>query len=125
MRIEQLTLEQGLAQGQLLSYVYIREISRVVIGRTPQEIRLPEIMEVRFFQLDVEIRIFPGENGLSAVKLSAEEGDIYISKKRDIANPNRFGNKLHFREYLVPDEDGQMCIDQVCLTGWEGGTCDA
>lgn len=121
MKIEELSLEQGLQQGQQLSFAYIREISRVVIGKTPQELRLPEVLEVRFFQPDKEIRIFPGENGLCAVKLSREEGDTFISRERALANPQRFGKRLRFREYLTPDADGQMCISQVCLTEWEGG----
>ncbi len=125
MKIEKLSLEQGLRQGSLLSFVYIREISRVVIGKTPQEIRLPEVLEVRFFQPDTEIRIFPGESGLQAVKLSREEGDTFISKERMLANPQRFGKLIRFREYLTPDGDGQMCIDQVCLTEWEGGEANA
>ena len=121
MRIDELSLNQGLEQGQALPYVYIREMSRIVIGRNPQEICLPEVLEARFFRPGTEIRIFRGESGLNAVKISAEEGDTYIDSTRTLANPQRFGSRLRFREYLTPDEDGQMCIEEVCLTDWEGG----
>ena len=121
MKIEELSPEQGLIQGQLLDFVYIRELSRVEIGRTPREVSLQELLELRFFQEDTEIRIFPAEDGLRAVKLTCEEGDVFLSAERLLANPQKFGRKLHFRKYLTPDADGQMCIDQVCLTKWEGG----
>ena len=120
MKIEELSPEQGLMQGQMLDYVYIRELSRVEIGRTPREVSLSEILELRFFREDTEIRIFPCEDGLRAVKLTCEEGDVFLSAERRIANPRQFGRKLRFRKYLMPDADGQMCIDQICLTKWEG-----
>lgn len=122
MKIETIScVEQAIEQGRNLTYIYFREYSRVVIGEMPITFNEEQLLEARFFNENCEIRLFRTEQGLCAVKLTADPQDQYIEHRRAIANPKLFGEQLITRDYLAPDEDGQMCVAQTCMAGWKGG----
>ena len=124
MRVEKLSsVYEAINQGKQLSFVYIREYSRVAVGLSSLKINEDDILEVRFFQDEIEIRIVQVDDGYHCVKLIAEENDAYIEHVREIINPTLFGKRIKIREYLSTDDDGQTYVAHTCLAGWEGENC--
>jgi len=115
-------IRPAIEQAGALPFAFIREYSRVVIGAMPQPFDEEQVIEARFFGEGQEIRLFRNDEGaLCAARLIAEETDVYIEHTHTLTNPKLFGEKLVTREYLTADEDGQMIVDQVCMTSWTGG----
>jgi len=90
------------------------------MGPTPKAVDLEELIEARFFNETEEIRLFQGEDGLQAVRLSAEAGDIWLEETRQLMNPV-FGSSITLSRNVGFDEDGQAYVAAVRLIGWKGG----
>ena len=72
MKKEVLPLPQAWEMGMQLPWVYLRSLSRVYLGKTPEGLTMDELLEARFFSNLEEIRIFLSEDGLKAVRLEEE-----------------------------------------------------
>lgn len=120
MKIEPITVRDAAERGRSLPYALIRSLSRVTLGPTPDEIDFDELIEARFFDSEQEVRIFRGEMGFQAARLTAEDGDITIERAHDLANPI-FGETVTVCSVLDFDEDGQAHIAHTRLAGWKGG----
>lgn len=118
MRCEQLSVEEALYQGSALPHAYIRSLSTVTLGVTPEKISTDELMEARFFSSEEEIRVFKADDILQAVRLVMESSDRAIVETYVLDN-RKFGEKVSVRHTLASDEDGQTYITETCLVGWE------
>lgn len=120
MKTEYLDVREALQRGRALPFSFVRSASQVFLGLTPAEI--PDgILEARFFDSTEEIRIFPGEYGLQAVRLAGNDpGGVCLEETRKLMNPC-FGEELSLRHEVTFDEDGQAHISTTCLSGWKGG----
>ena len=124
MKIEKLSsVYEAINQGKQLSFVYIREYSRVAVGVSSLNINKNNILELRYFQAGTEIRVIRFENGYHCVKLTAEGNESYIEHTHEVINPTLFGEKIKIREYFSTDDDGQTYVAHTCLAGWEGENC--
>jgi hypothetical protein len=122
MKIEQIScVEDAISLGQSLPYVYLREYSRVWIGRTPEVLHKDQLIEARFFSRDTELRIVRKNGELCAVQLTAEPEDRFLEKTLPLMNPKLFGDQIKVRNYFASDADGQAYIAHTCLAHWEGG----
>lgn len=115
---EKLTAEAAMEQGKQLPFAMVTELSRVVLGRMPIAFDRDELIEVRFFDADTEIRVFAADGAYRACKVQWEDGDKIIEKPYGIQDKNR-GSEVRVREYLTFDEDGQAGVCAVCLCGWK------
>lgn len=125
MKTEKMQVEQALMLGMALPYAYLRCLSEVYLGKTPAVVELAELQEARFFNGDVEIRIFAGEGTHQAVKLTVGKEDRSIEESYDIMGHGEWGRTLTVRHILSADEDGQTYVQTTCLAGWEGGVSRA
>lgn len=120
MKTESMDVQEALGRGQALPFALVRNLSSVTLGPAPETVDLEELIEARFFRAGEEVRIFQGEAGPPAVRLSSEEGDITVEKECRPANP-AFGESVTVRQVLDFDADGQAFVSCTLLTGWKGG----
>ena len=120
MRTEEMEVQRALEQGLALPFAWIRTLSAVTLGPTPEALDTAELLEARFFSSQEEIRVFQAGNGLKAVRLIAEAGDREIEERRKLLSL-RFGASVSVCHTLAFDEDGQARIAESRLAGWEGG----
>lgn len=87
-----------------------------------------ELLEARFFGDAGELHLFPGENGLKAVRISeTDQAKDYLDIEYTLAgNYADFGNKAKLceRRYLSYDEDGQAVVSLCRLLRVKGGVND-
>lgn len=118
MKYEQIQVHEALTAGCALPYALLRFLSRVTLGCTPPQVPEDELLEARFFSSEQEIRVFPGEDGMQAVRLSAEPTDRVLEETYQIEN-RQFGGSLTVARVLDWDEDGQAYVAATRLTGWK------
>ena len=118
MKKEVLPLPQAWGMGMRLPWVYLRSLSRVYLGKTPERLTMDELLEARFFSEQQEIRIFLSEDGLKAVRLEEETADRFLEK--EIAVNSGFGSSYTVHYLLQADEDGQTNRTVARLAGWKG-----
>lgn len=118
MKKEVLPLPQAWGMGMRLPWVYLRSLSRVYLGKTPERLTMDELLEARFFSEQQEIRIFLSEDGLKAVRLEEETADRFLEE--EIAVNSGFGSSYTVHYLLQADEDGQTNRTVARLAGWKG-----
>lgn len=118
MKYEKLSAQEALTAGLQLPYAMIRSLSQVTLGRMPSQVTEDELLEARFFNSEQEIRVFCGENGLQAVRLSAEPVDRALEETYEIEN-KQFGGSLTVARVLDWDGDGQAYVTATRLSGWK------
>ena len=118
MKKEVLPLPQAWEMGMQLPWVYLRSLSRVYLGKTPEGLTMDELLEARFFSEQQEIRIFMSEDGLKAVRLEEETADSILEE--EIAVNSGFGSSYTVHYLLQADEDGQTNRTVARLAGWKG-----
>lgn len=120
MKREHLQLEDAIEQGLQLPYGFAKSYSAVALGKNPLEFDIEELMEVRFFDTQQEIRLFRRDGALQAVRLQCEQEDFVMYQSYLLRDPARFGKKIKVCQLLETDEDGQVYIAATQLAGWEG-----
>lgn len=119
MKTEKLEWEQALAEGKKLPFIMLQTVSAVVFAKNPCEFEIDEIKEARFFDNQMEIRIFRQDDSLKAVRLTAESTDRCLYETYTFAN-RRLGNELELCRVIDTDEDGQSYVAATRLTAWRG-----
>jgi len=118
VKTTQLNKEDALLRCGSFPFAWIREWSRVYLGKTPQKLSPEEWIEARFFgkgEPVTELRFF---NDV-AVLIELEEKDEYIWRHAEIENA-RFGKELTKADILNYDLDGQAEIQTTILLDWKG-----
>lgn len=121
MKFEKLTVERALHDGHALPFVLARCLSEVKFGINTELPASEELLEVRFFNSEKEIRLFRRQGRLEAVCLTQEPEDDCLEEEYEIANPSLFGTSFTLSKLLDVDEDGQTFVKATRLTGWKGG----
>lgn len=120
---ESLEVDKALSRGIEKPYAFLRFMSEVKLGPTPQQVDTEELLEARFFSEEEEIRLFRRDGRLEAALFYTEPFDWPITETYEIANP-KFGRELTVCHHLDADEDGQTYVAATCLSGWKGGKQD-
>ena len=120
MKIESLAVQEALDRGRTLPWAWVRCLSQVALGPVPSDIDQEELIEARFFSADEEIRMFRAGGQLRAVLLRGEPEDNTLERTYQIENKKKFGETITICYTMEADEDGQMSLGTVRLTGWEG-----
>lgn len=119
MKINNLEIRQALTEGKKLPFVMLHTVSEVVFAENPYEFVEAEINEARFFDEQMEIRIFRQDGALRAVCLAEETTDKCIHETYLFEN-RKLGKELQLCRVLDTDEDGQTYVVATRLTGWRG-----
>ena len=119
MRTEKMEPRAGLELGEQLPFAYIRTLSAVSLGETPELPDLDELIEARFFDREQEIRIFRKNGSWTCCRIAGEPGDELLEKKFRLENREKFGEKLTMLYQLEHDEDGQTLISVGRLADWQ------
>ena len=119
MILEKLSVEAACRRGGELQWLWLRSLSEVYLGEMRRDIALDELIEVRFFNANEEIRLFRNGGELKACALRPEPGDEVIEKSMPVSNP-KFGKSISVCQQLAADDDGQTEVVATRLTGWEG-----
>lgn len=120
MKTEKLTVEEALILGKAFPFALIRSISSFSLGYMPKEFPpTEELLEARFFSDAEEIRIFHDGERLRAVRLTEQDGEETIDSTYKIEN-KQYGARIHLRQAVRYDEDGQASLSSGRLIGWEG-----
>lgn len=117
MQIEKISVEQAMEEGKELPFLFLRKLSSLYIGKSLVAIDSSEIVEAKYFDNSKEIRIVKRDNGLSAVKLVAEENDKIVCKTYTIQNAI-YGKEIDVACHLEYDEDGQGFIKTRRFIDW-------
>ena len=120
MKRDILEPKEALAQGKNLPWAFIREYSRVTLGKTPEDVDPEEILEAFFFSSEEEVRLWRQDDSLRAAALTEEAGDRFLEESYTV-DDLRLGREITIRKYISFDEDGQACITVSRLSGWKGG----
>ena len=118
MKQTALTAQAALDRAKNMPYAYIRMLSSVYVGATPECIMLQEILEARFFSEASEIQFLRNGAELTALEVADEDGDITVDQRSELMYPA--GSFLTKRRYILPDEDGQCSIVATRLLRWDG-----
>ncbi len=105
--------------GKALPWAFVREYSRVTLGRTADGADPEEMLEAFFFSPEKEVRLWRQGGSLHAAVLTEEAGDVYLEERYALDDP-RLGREITVRKYVSFDEDGQAFIAASRLSGWKG-----
>ncbi len=88
------------------------EYSRVILGKPSEDpVNWDECTEAYFFDNTRQIHVWREDGQLNAVEISCDGSDeYYVDRKYRILDKLAKGKTLTVREYLKPDEDGQMSV---------------
>ncbi len=123
MKREILEPQEALQQGTKMPWAFVRSLSRVSLGQTPENVDAAELLEASFFSPQAEIRLWR-ENGRLQAAILTEEDDHGLEEWFDVEN-RAMGKEIAVRKYIDFDEDGQACVTASRLCGWKGGGGDA
>lgn len=112
MNITEISVNEAISSANSYEHVLAYEFSRIVWGN-PSEVSVnwDECTEAYLFNEKEQIHVWNDGMEHKAAKLAGEDAtDHYIDKKLLLAD--RFGKDkmLIVREYLEPDEDGQVFV---------------
>ena len=140
MKIEEIEIE-GKNSSELLQlfknkgykYIWIQKVDRVEICELDKnDFDIKKLMEARIFGDGREIHVFEYDSGLKAVECCTEATDIAVDKFSDIPQdssvhyfdedqilPEKYGEKLTFRNFIAYEDDGQAYIGNKILLKFE------
>lgn len=119
MKTEWIPVLTALEEGMSLPFSMVRSMSTMSFGRVPEEIDLEELLEARFFDSKIEIRLFWSDDQLCSIKLTEEDTDDLLYETFWIENPV-FGSQFTVCNILDSDIDGQTYIKDTRLVHWKG-----
>ena len=120
MKRDILEPNEAVKLGKALPWAFVREYSRVTLGKTPDDTDPEEMLEAFFFSPEAEVRLWRQNGSLHAAMLTEEAGDNYLEESYAVDDP-RLGREITVRKYISFDEDGQAFITASRLSGWKGG----
>lgn len=122
MNTKKITFEDAKREAAEYSYILAYEFSRVLLGRTNEtSVSWDECQEAYLFDEGAEVHIYRDGDMLHAVKCSAEtDEDVFVDRVYELAGQfSSIGRRVRVREYLVPDEDGQVTVEYTRLVAIE------
>jgi hypothetical protein len=120
-------VEAAKTDAEKYEFVYIRELSRLEMGRRTDLEPINwneenEVIEVRFFDDKSELRFFKQDGNLRAALIEDDGGkegiDFKTSDKIDLLHDGKFGKSIIVREYFDYDADGQIFVTASRLVEW-------
>lgn len=124
--ITKISLEEAKNAVKSYDYGLIYYMSSMVFDAISNicEINWDECMEAYFFDKEGQLHIYRDEDVLTVQKFSEIETLAMVEKKYELANTfKELGDSVVVREYLEPDEDGQMYVayKRLCTVEHEKG----
>ena len=130
--IKSIEFGQAKAIAEKCEYALLYKIESIDIVKISDDVNidalLDECYEARFFDEEREVRFWredddadmTGEFGAAVIEEADAGVCIRQDKKYVLANRYKgIGKSVIIRQYLLPDEDGQMCVMVTRLVGIE------
>ena len=130
--IRSIEFGQAKAIAEKCAYALLYKIESIDLIKISEEVNIEELLdecyEARFFDEEREVRILrddddadmTGEFGAAVLEEADAGGCIRQDKKYVLANRYKGNGKaVIIRQYLLPDDDGQMCVVATRLVGIE------
>lgn len=116
-------LTEALAKAMEMPWAYIAYYSFLHLGVTPKTVDWKQVLDARFFGPEGELRLFRQDDVLTAVWVddTPHPGELDTIIDKVVPLRSSFGKKLHMKQHIVFDEDGQACIYTTRLSKWTGG----
>ena len=129
--IKSIEFGQAKAIAEKCAYALLYKIESIDLVKISEGVNIEELLdecyEARFFDEEREVRFLrdddadmTGEFGTSVIEEADAGSCIRHDKKYVLANRYKgSGKTVIIRQYLLPDEDGQMCVVATRLVGIE------
>ena len=130
--IKSIEFGQAKAIAEKCAYALLYKIESIDLVKISEGVNIEELLvecyEARFFDEEREVRILrddddadmTGEFGAAVIEEADAGVCIRQDKKYVLANRYKgIGKSVIIRQYLLPDEDGQMCVMVTRLVGIE------
>lgn len=118
MKIEHVEIENAKNMISGFDYALVYEISKMYLVPVAEltDIDWDEVQEGFFFNGKAQLHIYKDGELLIARCASDEESDICIDREYPLAGKFKgIGKNVIERQYLVADDDGQMCVSYTRL----------
>lgn len=100
--------EQGMTQALLYHWDHIKAYH--YNAPSPQEIQMEQLLEAYWFGEKVAVHLYRLDQGWQVIWCTETRTAEYLDERQLIQRADDFGEALHIRNYLEPDEDGQLHI---------------
>lgn len=130
--IKSIEFGQAKAIAEKCAYALLYKIESIDLVKISEGVNIEELLvecyEARFFDEEREVRFWredddadmTGEFGAAVIEEADAGVCIRQDKKYVLANRYKgIGKSVIIRQYLLPDEDGQMCVMVTRLVGIE------
>ena len=130
--IKSIEFGQAKAIAEKCAYALLYKIESIDLVKISEGVNIEELLvecyEARFFDEEREVRFWredddadmTGEFGAAVIEEADAGVCIRQYKKYVLANRYKgIGKSVIIRQYLLPDEDGQMCVMVTRLVGIE------
>lgn len=118
--IQEMSWEEAIEAAKGYEYALMYTLSAVLFGRVEEVLEQAdwrECMEARFFNQAGELHLFDYNGRKKAVCVMDGQGE-QIQREYELAGIfQKCGKYLTVKEYLEPDEDGQMVTVMTRLSG--------
>ena len=113
-------VEAAKTDAEKFEFVYIRELSRLELGRRAdlKPVNWNEVIEVRFFDDKGELRFFDNGDGLKAAEIIIDPDDDCKDTDYELEHDGEFGGGITVRECFDYDDDGQLYVAASRLVDW-------
>ena len=123
---------QAKAIVEKCAYALLYKIESIDIARISDDVNIEELLdecyEARFFDEEREVRFWRDDDDadmtgeFGAAVLEEADAGVCIRQDKKYVLANRYkgsGKAVIIRQYLLPDDDGQMCVVATRLVGIE------
>ena len=130
--IKSIEFGQAKAIAEKCAYALLYKIESIDLVKISEGVNIEELLdecyEARFFDEEREVRFLrvdddaemTGEFGTSVIEEADAGSCLRQDKKYVLANRYKGrGKSVIIRQYLLPDDDGQMCVMATRLVGIE------
>ena len=130
--IKSIEFGQAKATAEKCAYALLYKIESIDLIKISEEVTIEELLdecyEARFFDDEREVRMFRADDDadmtgeFGAAVLEEADAGVCIRQDKKYVLANRYkgsGKSVIIRQYLIPDDDGQMCVVATRLVGIE------
>ena len=130
--IKSIEFGQAKAIAEKCAYALLYKIESIDLVKISDDVNIDDLLgecyEARFFDEEREVRLLRDDDDaemtgeFGAAVLEETDAGVCIRQDKKYVLANRYkgnGKTVIIRQYLIPDDDGQMCVVATRLVGIE------
>ena len=130
--IKSIEFGQAKATAEKCAYALLYKIESIDLIKISDDVNIDDLLgecyEARFFDEEREVRLLRDDDDaemtgeFGAAVLEETDAGVCIRQDKKYVLANRYkgnGKAVIIRQYLLPDDDGQMCVVATRLVGIE------